>query len=145
MNQYTLEELQVGQEEHFCVTITEKMLQQFEEITGDHNPLHKSEAFAMEQGYSGRVAYGMLTTSFFSTLAGEYLPGKNSLIHSVESKFIKPVFIGDTLTVSGTITEKNELFSLIKIKVVIYNQQNEKVVRGAMQIGILGKDGEETK
>lgn len=76
-----------------------------------------------------------------STLAGVYLPGENSLIHSVETKFVKPVFVGDTLLVSGEVVEKNEHFPVIKLKVVITNQKKEKVLRGSMQIGVL-KDGE---
>lgn len=83
----------------------------------------------------------MLTASFLSTLAGVYLPGENSLIHSVETKFVKPVFVGDTLLVSGEVAEKNEHFPVIKLKVVITNQKKEKVLRGSMQIGVL-KDGE---
>ena len=40
----------------------------------------------------------MLGASFFSTLAGVYLPGEHCLLHGVECKFAKPIFIGDTLT-----------------------------------------------
>ena len=49
----------------------------------------------------------MLTASFLSTLAGIYLPGEKSLIHSVETKMIKPVFIGDELIVTGKVSEKS--------------------------------------
>lgn len=141
MNRYTFEELTVGQTESYSVTVTEDMLAHFLTITGDCNPLHNDAEFAKKKGYPGRVAYGMLTASFLSTLAGVYLPGENSLIHSVETKFVKPVFVGDTLLVSGEVAEKNEHFPVIKLKVVITNQKKEKVLRGSMQIGVL-KDGE---
>ena len=116
MNRYTFEELTVGQTESYSVTVTEDMLAHFLAITGDCNPLHNDAEFAKKKGYPGRVAYGMLTASFLSTLA-------------------------DTLLVSGEVAEKNEHFPVIKLKVVITNQKKEKVLRGSMQIGVL-KDGE---
>ncbi len=141
MNRYSVEEIEAGMEEAFQVTITEEMLNKFKEITGDVNPLHTDETFAKTKGYDSCVAYGMLTASFLSTLAGVYLPGEKSLIHSVETKFVKPVFVGDILTVTGKVTERNELFSVITLKVTIKNQNGEKVLRGSMQIGVLA-DGE---
>lgn len=141
MNRYCFEELTIGQEEHFSVTIIPKMLEQFCSITGDCNPLHTDMEFAKEKGYPSCVVYGMLTASFLSTLAGMYLPGEKSLIHSVETRFVKPVFPGDILQISGKIAEKNELFHVIKVKVAMSNQNGEKVLRGTMQIGVM-KDGE---
>ena len=141
MNRYSFEEITVGTEESFEVTISEEMLQKFLDITGDVNPLHTDAAFAKGKGYNSCVVYGMLTASFLSTLAGVYLPGERSLIHSVETKFVKPVFVGDTLTIQGKVTEKNDLFPVFTMKVTITNQNKEKVLRGSMQIGVLA-DGE---
>ena len=137
MNQYQFKDIYVGLKEEFQVTVTADMLVQFCQITGDVNPLHTDENFAKANGYESNVAYGMLTASFLSTLAGVYLPGERSLIHSVESKFTKPVYVGDTLTVSGQVTECNETFSVFTMKTTIVNQKGEKVLRGKMQVGIL--------
>lgn len=138
MNQYRFEDIYVGLKEEFQVTVTADMLTQFCQMTGDVNPLHTDEVFAKVKGYESNVAYGMLTASFLSTLAGVYLPGERSLIHSVESKFTKPVYVGDTLTISGQVTECNEMFSVFTMKTTIVNQKGEKVLRGKMQVGILG-------
>ena len=137
MNQYQLKDIYVGLKEEFQVTVTADMLAQFCKMTGDVNPLHTDENFAKAKGYESNVAYGMLTASFLSTLAGVYLPGERSLIHSVESKFTKPVYVGDTLTISGQVTECNEMFSVFTMKTTIVNQNGEKVLRGKMQIGVL--------
>lgn len=137
MNHYSFAEIEIGMEASFQTEITREKMNAFRVIIQDENPLHTDEAFARERGYSSCVAYGMLTASFLSTLAGVYLPGKNSLIHSVETKFVKPVFPGDTLLVSGKVKEKNELFSVITLQVTITNQKGEKVLRGSMQIGVL--------
>lgn len=137
MNTYTYEQIEVGQKESFKVTVTEADMDKFREITGDINPLHKDEDYAKEHGHRDRVVFGMLTASYLSTLAGVYLPGERSLIHSVKTKFSGAVYPGDELTVEGTVTEKNDTFELIILKVVIRNQSGEKVCKAEMQIGII--------
>lgn len=134
MNNYNFEDLSVGMSESFEVDITEDMLSKFKDITGDINPLHNDESFAVSKGHPGRVAYGMLTASFLSTLAGVYIPGEKSLIQQVETKFSNPVYIGDTLTVKGEISELIESVQRLELKVTITNQNGKKVLRGKMQI-----------
>ena len=136
MNRYRLSDLSVGMRESFSVTVTEDKAESFFGITGDDNPLHRDEAYAKGQGFPGKVSYGMLTASFLSTLAGVYLPGERSLIQSVETKFLKPVFPGDVLTVEGTVTEIHESVRQIVLKTVITNQDDIKVVKGTMKIGV---------
>ena len=134
MNNYTFEEISIGQKESFEVRITEELLDSFRELTGDINPLHADETYARKQGYDGRVAYGMLTASFMSTLAGVYMPGERSLIKEMHIKFVKPVFPGDVISVEGEVTEKNDTFNMIVLKVTMRNSKNEKVLRGSMDI-----------
>ena len=136
MNHYTLSELAVGQTESFTVTVTQEMMEDFYRLTGDDSPIHRSEEYAAGRGYPGRVVYGMLGASFFSTLAGVYLPGEHCLLHGVEAKFARPVFIGDTLTVKGTVTEVNDTFKEITVKAEIFNQEGKKVTRGLDRAGL---------
>lgn len=137
INEYTYDEIAIGQEESFQVTVSEEMMEQFLRITGDVNPLHRDAPYAVTRQYEDIVVYGMLTSSFFSTLAGVYLPGKYSLIHSVESKFLRPVYVGDELTVSGTVKEKEDAYRMLILNLLIMNQKGEKVVKGSMQIKML--------
>ena len=134
MNNYTYDEITIGQKESFRVKITGAMLETFKELTGDLNPLHADEGYAGEHGYDGKVAYGMLTASFMSTLAGVYMPGERSLIKETHIKFTKPVFPGDRLEITGEVTEKHDGFNMIVLKVTIKNGKGEKVLRGSMDI-----------
>ncbi len=143
MNHYSFEDLSVGMEEHFEVELTQERMERFCEITGDVNPLHRDGDFAKGMGFDNRVAYGMLTASFLSTLAGVYLPGERSLIHRVEAEFPRPVYIGDRLTVCGRVQELNEAFRVFTMKVTVTNQRGEKVCRGKMRIGFLAGQKEE--
>ena len=136
MNHYRLADLTPGVTESFTVTITEEMMAQFYAITGDNSPIHLDADYAAGRGYPGRVVYGMLGASFLSTLAGVYLPGEHCLLHGVDLKFAKPIFIGDTLTVTGVVDEVNDTFREITIKASIVNQDGKKVTRAVIRAGV---------
>lgn len=137
MNHYTFEELSVGMEESFSVTVTEEMHNKFTELSGDVNPMHLSEEYAREHGYAGKLVYGMLTASFYSTLVGVYLPGEHCVFHEIRSTFNAPVYAGDTLTVHGEIVQIHEDFRRIKIKAYIINQEGTKVSLSTLTVGVV--------
>ena len=137
MNHYTFEELSVGMEESFSVTVTEEMHNKFTELSGDINPMHLSEEYAKEHGYAGKLVYGMLTASFYSTLVGVYLPGEHCVFHEIRSTFNAPVYAGDTLTVNGKVAELHDGFRRIKIKAFITNQDGKKVSRATLTVGVV--------
>lgn len=141
MNEYTISELEVGMKASFTKKITKEMEDSFRNISGDENPLHKDDEFACQisQGkFPEHAVFGMLTASLYSTIAGMYLPGKYSLIHSFEElSFLKPVFVDDELTVEGEVIDKNEDLGLIRIKVSIKNQNNKSVSRAKMKVLVM--------
>ncbi len=136
LKHYTASDISIGMTEQFTVTITEAMMAQFFAITGDCSPIHMNADYAANRGFAGRVVYGMLSASMVSTLAGVYLPGEHCLLHQVDSKFTKPVMIGDVLTVSGKVSEVNETFGTMTVKFNITNQDGKKVTRGSYVAGI---------
>ena len=136
MNEYKITDLTVGHKEQFTFSVTEEKMKSFRDLSGDLNPLHNDEEYAKRMGYPGRVAYGMLTASLISTLGGMYLPGKYCLIQGVDVRFSKPVFIGDTLTVTGEVTRIEEALRYLEIKVTITNQNQKKVLRGTLKAGV---------
>ena len=136
MREYKYKDILVGQTESFTSIVTSDKMQKFKDISGDTNPLHTDYDYVKSLGYENNVVYGMLTASFFSTLAGMYLPGKYSLIQRVETDFVKPVFVGDVLTIEGVVIEKNDVFKFIVLKTTIKNNKGEKVCRGKMRIGV---------
>lgn len=137
MNTYSFDDLKVGLTESFKVTVTQEMLDKFLSITGDINPMHIDDEYAKSKGYNERIVYGMLTASFISTLGGVYLPGEKCLIHSVETNFVKPVYVNDELTVTGTVEKADPKYGQVDIKVQIFRQNGEKVVRGKLKAGVL--------
>lgn len=140
MNEYIFQDLYLGQSESFQVVMTRELEECFRKITGDVNPLHADDQFAQEIGngrFKSHVTFGMLTASFYSTLAGVYLPGKYSLIHSLDIKFQKPVYMGDQLTIAGEIMGKQDELKLIQIKATIKNQKAQKVSQADMKVLVM--------
>ena len=144
MNEYTFESVISQRQDkdnatcaEFEVCVTKEMMDKFYELSGDDNPLHRDEAFAKLMGFQDRVVYGMLTASFYSRLAGVYLPGKYCILHSVESSFHAPVYVGDTLTVSGIVKNKFESTRVLEISAKIVNQNGKKVGKAKISAGFL--------
>lgn len=137
MNTYTFDEIPMGLTCRFERQITTEMEDTFRGISGDENPLHKYDQFAQKAGFSGHIAFGMLTASLYSTLCGMYLPGKNSLIHSMDLKFLQPVFAGDTLMVEGVVADKQEGLKLISLKAKIVNQGGKCVSKANIKVLVL--------
>lgn len=135
MNEYCYDNIKIGLVESFTVQITEDMMQKFRDISGDENPMHIDEKYAQAHGCRYRLVYGMLTSSFYSKFAGEFLPGKFCVLKSVESFFDRPVYVGDVLTVSGRVKDKDERFQQVLVKVKITNQDGKTVSRANILAG----------
>ncbi len=109
--QYYFEDMQEGMEASFSKTVTEADLVLFAGVTGDLNPVHIDAEFAANSMFKQRIAHGMLSAGFISTVFGTRLPGPGCIYVSQNLRFRAPVFIGDTVTarvkVTGLKPEKN--------------------------------------
>jgi acyl dehydratase len=89
---------QVGDKKTITVTVTEKMVQQFAEMSGDFNPVHMDEEHAKKTRFGRRIAHGMISGSLISRALAMEL-GSGGIYLAQTLKFVNPVFIGDTVTV----------------------------------------------
>lgn len=142
MNTYKYSDLKIGMTEEFyiidgkAIEITESCIKNFCALTGDSSPIHVDSQYAKERGFQGKVCYGMLTASFYSTLVGVYLPGKYALLQEARISMTKPVYVGDQLRILGKIIRMNDVFQRITIKARIINQKNEVVSRATLEAGV---------
>lgn len=102
---YYLEDLKVGMTASYAKTVTEADVVLFAGVSGDTNPVHLNEEFAKETMFQGRIAHGMLSASFISTVLGTKLPGPGCIYLSQNLKFRAPVRSGDTVSATATITD----------------------------------------
>ncbi|MCR9070892.1 MAG: MaoC family dehydratase [Alphaproteobacteria bacterium] len=105
--QYFLEDLAVGMTADYERVVTEDMIEQFAEVSGDRNPLHLDEDYAKTTMFKGRIAHGMLGAAFISKIFGTLMPGKGSVYISQTLRFLAPVRIGDTVTTTVEVMDIN--------------------------------------
>ncbi len=137
VNEYCWGDLKVGLRQEFEVSITNIMMLHFLRDAGDCNPLHVNELYARSNGFRSRVVYGLLTSSFYSTLAGVYLPGKRCLLHGIDVSFSGPAYVGDQLTVDGEITHLNDAYRRIEMRAKIVNAGGEVISKAKIRAGLL--------
>lgn len=105
LNGYMLEDLEVGQQATYAKTITEADIVLFAGISGDSNPVHLNQEYAETTMFKGRIAHGMLSAGFISTVLGTKMPGPGTIYMAQNLKFKAPVRIGDTVVATATVKE----------------------------------------
>ncbi|MCL4241271.1 MAG: MaoC family dehydratase [Dehalococcoidia bacterium] len=126
----TFEQINLGDSASFTKTIGESDVYLFAGITGDLNPAHVNAVAAAEGMFKQRIAHGMLTGSFISTVLAMQLPGPGTIYVGQNLQFRGPVFIGDTITARVEATEKLDQRKWVKFKTTITNQDGKLVVDG---------------
>ncbi len=134
LNEYSFDEIFIGQNESFMIKITESMIQEFANISGDVNPLHMDTKFAESSSFKKRIVHGMLLATFFSQLVGMYLPGKNALYFSQTLNFRSPCYIGDEIEVIGKVIEKSNSTNIITVSTSIINKSKTCLIDGVAKI-----------
>ena len=116
----------VGYKTKHTKTVTENDIELFAEVSGDFNPVHVDEAYASKTFFQGRIAHGILAVALISTAMAK-LPGLVILI-SHSSRFLKPVRIGDTITVVCEATEVRKEKGIVTCQNTCRNQHGEVIV-----------------
>ncbi|MBU3654557.1 MAG: enoyl-CoA hydratase, partial [Limnohabitans sp.] len=102
----TYDELTVGQSAHLQRTLTLADIQAFAAVSGDTNPAHLDPEYANDTLFHGVIAHGMWGGSLISALLGTEFPGPGTIYVHQDLDFLKPVRVGDTLTVKVTVVTK---------------------------------------
>jgi 3-oxoacyl-[acyl-carrier protein] reductase len=111
----------------------------FAELTGDVNPVHVDEEYAAGLGIGGRVAHGMLTAGYVSTVIGTMLPGHGALWLSQRFRFRAPVHIGDEISVTVAVRHVSTSTQILGLDVRVENQRGRLVLDGDAQVQLLDK------
>ncbi len=126
-----------GQQFRQSFRVTDKVYNGFIQISGDNNPLHTNEAFAMSKGFRGRVMHGNILNCFVSFFIGECLPIKNVIIHAQSIKYALPVYLDDELEFVAEIEGYYESVHTYEFKFYFKNADGKKVAKGEVQIGVI--------
>ena len=124
-----LNAVEIGTTVSLSKTIGEYDVYSFAGITGDFSPNHVNEQYMKGTPYGTRIAHGVLGMGFAST-ASSLLLAKITEFPCVSYgydriRFVKPILIGDTITVTYTVQEKVAEKNQLRSQVVITNQHGE--------------------
>jgi 3-hydroxybutyryl-CoA dehydratase len=119
-------------------TVTESDIVAFAGLSGDYTQIHTDVVYSQNTPIGQRIAHGLLILSITSGLAAQtgVLEGTVLVFREItEWKFIKPVFIGDTIHVVLVVQETKALRRLgggsVVIELAVMNQNDETVMKGA--------------
>jgi 3-hydroxybutyryl-CoA dehydratase len=120
--------LEVGDSVTFSKTVGESDVYLFAGITGDFSPNHVNKEVMAGTPYKERIAHGVLSIGFASTtstLMIEKSGGKAVSLGYDRIRFVGPIFIGDTVTVTYTISEVDEENLRTRADIQVANQRGE--------------------
>ena len=131
----TIQGLAIGETFTVSRKFTEQDISTFADITRDYNPIHFDERFVVAKNLKGRICHGLLVGSLLTEIGGQM----GWLASEMNFRFKKPVYFGDTIECSLTITKIDGLRARAE---VIYRNQDGLVVLEAELAGFLPGDRE---
>lgn len=127
-------------------TVTETDVVAFAGLSGDYTQIHTDVEFSKTTPFGQRVAHGLLVLSIASGLAAQsgVLEGTVLAFREITDwKFVKPVFLGDTVHVQMEVKETKALPRVgagsVVIVIDVKNQNGETVMKGAWNVLMLNR------
>src|SRR5690242_4065153 len=110
--------------------VGKREIELFTEITGDRNPLHFDEALAQASFFGGLIVQGGVTSGILNAVVAEDLPGPGTVFLGTEFKFVKAVYVGDTITGRVEVVNVRPDKPICTIAVSVRNQKGDVCVSG---------------
>ena len=130
----TFDEIQIGDSASLDRPLTMRDIKLFAAMSGDVNPAHVDEDYARSSRFHEVIAHGMWGGSLISTLLGTELPGPGTIYIGQTLRFRRPVRLGDRLTVTVTVTEKDAKRNRLTFACKCFNQEGEVVIKGEAEV-----------
>lgn len=130
----TFHELRLGDTASLVRTLTYKDIEVFATLSRDVNPAHLDERFAKSDTFHEVVAHGMWGGALLSVLLGTELPGPGTIYVDQSLHFRRPVGVGDTVTMTVTVTKKAEETHRVVFDCRATNQHGEEVITGTAEV-----------
>ena len=127
-------DFEIGQTEKEKVVVTEMLIEEMAKISNDYNPIHMSDEFARNSIFGKRIAHGLVCEALVSSLIVNKLPGAGAIFLNISFTFRKPVFIEDTITVTGTIKSIDHERDIMILEIICNNQDDIIVTESIAEV-----------
>jgi acyl dehydratase len=118
---------EVGETATMAISYSQEQVDQFSEITGDHNPLHHDATYAASTSFKRPVIHGMLSVSVFSRYFGTQWPGLGTLFLKQTLDFKRPMYPSENYTAVFTLLEWQQDKHQVRVKTDIINTADGKI------------------
>jgi len=122
--------IKIGEKYQFSKTITESDINLFAGLVADFHPMHVNANYADQSKSGKRMVQSALVVGLVNGVLRNFLPGKNFSILRQQLEFLKPVLLGDTITVKVEIFTWFPEKRLITMKMDCFNQINQELMTG---------------
>ncbi len=123
------EVIDVGFTTSITVQVTDKMVHQFAEMSGDHNPIHLDDEYASKTRFGRRIAHGMIVGALISRALVDGI-GQGGIYLGQNLKFVNPVFIDDTVVITIKITGLRKEKGIATVETNATKLNGDLVVKG---------------
>lgn len=123
----------VGYKKSITYKVTDKMVRQFAEMSGDNNPIHLDDQYASTTIFKKRIAHGMILGALVSRFLNEHI-GSGGIYLAQTLKFSKPVFIDDEITFELEVVKVHKTRGFGIIETNAKNAQGDFVLKGEATI-----------
>ena len=127
-------EIRLGDGASLVRQVSQRDIQLFAAVSGDVNPAHVDALYARTSHFHEIIAHGMLGGSLISTVLGTQFPGPGTIYLGQTLKFIKPVHIGDTLTVTVSVTLLDAATRRVRLATICVDQEGDVVIEGEAEV-----------
>ena len=129
----TFAEIKVGDSASLVRTLRPEDIQLFAVMTGDINPSIVDQEFAHSGIFREVIAHGMWSASLISTVLGTQYPGPGTILVDQSVRFVRPVTIGDTITITVTVRQKFDHNHHVLFECSCTNQEGVPVIQGTVE------------
>ena len=128
------DEINLGDSTSLTRTLRAEDIQLFAIMSGDINPAIVDRDFANSGMFREVIAHGMWSASLISTTLGTQFPGPGTILVDQSIRFVKPVTIGDTITITVTVKQMFAHNHHILFDCNCTNQDGLQVVTGTAEV-----------
>ena len=121
---------EIGQTATIKKTLDKQTVEAFASVSEDYNPIHLDEDFAKTTQFERPIVHGMLASSLISGLLASKVPGAGSIYLGQSLKFVRPIFVGETVTAKVEVTSVRDDKPIAVISTQVLNTNGEVAVDG---------------
>lgn len=128
VSQLRFKDIRLGQKKSRRYTVSQSLYEDFLKCFGDVSPIHIDDRFAKNKGYESKVMHGAILNGFLSHFIGTCFPGKHALLHSVNTQYRAPVYLGDVLLLNSKVEHKSDATKTVLLNISWIHVASKRII-----------------